>query len=197
MQSLLQTAAQTPAAAAAAADPAYANRVLFCPGQSPTCQSLANYQSCNLGAVPSQAFVATADFASSEEGQMAIQALVQGGTNPAFISAASQVGIPPYMLITPGTTNLTLVDVSTAQYLGTAYSNAANRVNEALSAAAGGGGGGGGGGGLSTAAIVAISVVSVLVVGGLIAGGVYMYHRKKKDTGWKKYQDAVKEIQRI
>jgi len=88
------------------------------------------------------------------------------------------------------------VDVSTGEYLGNQFVASMARVASVLS------NGieidsGSGGGGLSTAAIIAISVVCVLVVGALVAVGMVVWHKRKKDSGWKKYQDAVREIQKI
>lgn len=175
------------------------NSFLYCPQKSSTCKPLSDYQECNLAKVPSQAFVALPDFLNKPEGQAAKQALLKAGGNPTFMNDATKVGTVPFVLITKGTNMLIPVEVSTWDYLGGDFSNALQGLRnlEALVANDVVASSGGGSGGLGTPAIIAISVVVAVIVLALIAVGIAYYYKRKRDSGWKKYQDAVKEIRRI
>ncbi len=182
---------------------------LLCPKASnpnDNCRPMSEFATCNLGYIPAQAFVATETWANSDQGNAVKEALVLAGSgsNPNFMNAAAKAGLAPYWLITPGTLRLSAVDVSAKDYLGSEFIDTMSAVDKVMSGqinpdveAAAASGSSDGGGGLSTAAIIAIVVVSIVVVGGAIAGGVIYHNNKKKKQGWKKYQDAVRDIQRI
>lgn len=179
---------------------------LICGSGDQKCRPATEFASCNLGRVPSQAFVASKEFASSGQGALVQQALVKASANEQFLTKSADVGSVPFVLVSNGVTSLSAVDVSVSEYLGPEFSAAMEGFNKADLGVAmvdgsksgdGGDSGGGGGSSLSTTTIIVIAVVSVVVVGGLVTAGlVYNAHRKKK-AGWAKYQDAVKEIQRI
>lgn len=181
---------------------------LLCPkagNPNQNCRPTSEYATCNLGYIPAQAFIATEDWSNSEQGRAVRDALVLAGSgsNPNFMNAAANAGLSPYWLITPGTLRLAAVDTSAKDYLGGDFIKTMSAVDNVLSGqvtpegAAAAASGGDGGGGLSTAAIIAIVVVSIVVAGGAVAGGVIYYNKTKKKQGWKKYQDAVRDIQRI
>ena len=189
-----------PAAPVAAAT----DRLLWCFNGDQSCKpnTDTNYATCNLARVPSQAFVATSDFAGSAAGQAAQKALVAASMDAgnSFMSLAAGVGKTPFVLITKGTVSLSPVTASTSEYLGGDFSKAMGGTAKALlgenfAPVAIAAGGGDSGGGLSTAAIVAIAVVSVLAVAGITVGGVVYYHKRKQNNSYSRYQDAVREIQ--
>jgi len=203
------TPTPTPTPVPTTADPnAVPLTALLCPkagNPNENCRPMSEYATCNLGYIPAQAFIATEDWANSEQGRAVKEALVfaGSGSNPNFMNAAATAGLAPYWLVTPGTLRLAAVDKSAKDYLGGEFIKTMSAVDAVLSGevnpenAAATGSGGDGGGGLSTAAIIGIAVGSILLVGGVAAGGIIYYNNSKKQQGWKKYQDAVRDIQRI
>ena len=166
------------------------------------CRPLSEYATCNLGYVPAQAFVAKPDWADGDIGKAAAQALATAGSgsNPNFMNAAAKSGVPPYWLVTPGTMRLALVDgVSAETYLGNEFLDSMRSVDVVVSGQPSIelNGVTSSGGGMSSTAIIVIVVVSVVVVVGAVTGGLVYYYKKKNKQGWRRYHDAVKEIQRI
>ena len=182
--------------------------VLLCPDASSAddnCKATSEYANCNLGSIPAQAFVATSDWANSADGKAVKNALALAGSgsNPAFMNAASKAGVAPYWLVTPGTQRLAPVDVSAKDYLGNQFIDTMQAVDmvmtgqanpDAVTAAAAGDSGGGG---LSTAAIVGIVIGVIVAVGAIVTVGVIYFVKKKDSQGYKKYQDAVRDIRKI
>lgn len=182
--------------------------VLLCPDASSAddnCKPASEYANCNLGAIPAQAFVATKAWADSADGKAvkAALALAGSGSNPAFMNAAAQAGVAPYWLVTPGTQRLAPVDVSAKDYLGSQFIDSMGAVDMVMTGQANpaaikpGATSSDGGGGLSTAAIVGISIGVIVVVGALVTVGVIYFVKKKDGQGYKKYQDAVRDIRKI
>lgn len=180
--------------------PEWAGKLLLCGSKAdPPCQPFASYNDCNLARVPSPAFAMREDFASSETGRLAAEALVNAGSSRAFLSQGHTVGYPPFSLITPGTQKLTAVDLSqkASNYFEDQFVRQIEGFESLLSAEAGAEAeDDGSGGGLSTAAIIGISAAAVVVVVSVIIVVVVLI-QKRKNSGWKRYQDAVRGMRGI
>ncbi len=182
-------------AQAAAVAAGFAGKSLLCPSR-PGCQPVADYESCNLARVPTQAFVAAPAFADAPLGAAAAAALVKAGADASFLAQGQTFGVDPFLLITPGTEALALVAGSTSDFLGPEFARYMAAGERVIAAAQGGGDDGGSG--LSTAAIVGIVCACVVVGGGLITlAAVAILRSREQKTGWQRYQSEVRNIQKI
>lgn len=74
---------------------------LVCPNGG--CDTVENWRSCNLAAIPSQAFVGNVELLRSEDGKNIKQALVDAGNSNAFLVAARDIDNTEDHLITSNT----------------------------------------------------------------------------------------------
>ena len=178
----------------AGADALFASKLLLCPQKSPACQPLSAYHDCNLGKIPSQAFLADEKFLNSEFGSLAIEKLVSSGASAIFMNRAAKVGEDPYWLITPGAMGLRFVD-SYGAYSEQDFIDYTKRsIAIAYNMGAEGGTNSSSSGGLSTGAIIGIAVGAAVLLGGIVIAVVAWSYKRKEKSGWKQYKDAVNRL---
>ena len=174
-------------------------KLLLCGTRTePPCKPMTSYKECNLGQVPAAAFASTDSFAKSPEGSLAINALTKAGTNPEFMGDANTIGYPPFSLISKGAINLTAVDLSrkSETYLEATFRRNIEGYESLLLAETGETGGipsgDGDSKGLGLAAIIGIVVAVVIAVVAIVII-VFVLIRKRKERGWQKYRDAIRQ----
>ncbi|KAI8111730.1 hypothetical protein M9435_004229 [Picochlorum sp. BPE23] len=146
------------------------------------CRAVSDWKTCNLAAIPSQAFMGPVSLPRSAKGKALISSLDAAGRDAAFINAAKDIDGSEEIL-TGNTLRLDPISESTSfiDYLGRGTSQAYLGIEQLQASASSSGSDG-----LSGGAIAGI-VIGCLAGVALIAGAGFFIWKKKKGTGSSSY----------
>lgn len=147
------------------------------------CRPVSDWKTCNLAAIPSQAFMGPVSLQRSAKGKVLISSLDAAGQDPAFINAARNIDGSEEIL-TDKTQRLDPVGENSSfiDYLGRGTSQAYLGIEQLQASASSSGSDDG----LSGGAIAGI-VIGCLTGVALIAGAGFFIWKKKKGTGSSSY----------